>query len=45
MEFGTAKAFDEQDVINAIASESMPQDLETTGKQRWYKRVQYMVFG
>ncbi|CAG8284879.1 unnamed protein product [Penicillium olsonii] len=45
MDFGTAKAFDEQDVINAIASESMPQDLETTGKQRWYKRVQYMVFG
>lgn len=45
MDFGPAKAFDEQDVINAIATESTPPSLEGADKRRWFKRAQYMVFG
>ncbi|CAG8077049.1 unnamed protein product [Penicillium salamii] len=45
MDFGPARPFDEQDLINAIASENMPQDPEGNDKQRWFKRAQYMIFG
>ncbi|CAI7602855.1 unnamed protein product [Penicillium glandicola] len=46
MDFGPARAFDEQDLINAIATEDAERDTEKKSKKEiWTKRVQYMVFG
>ncbi|KAJ5962952.1 hypothetical protein N7501_007893 [Penicillium viridicatum] len=46
MDFGPARAFDEQDLINAIAAEDVERDSEKKNKrQTWKKRVLYMVLG
>ncbi|KAJ5501057.1 hypothetical protein N7527_012178 [Penicillium freii] len=46
MDFGPARAFDEQDLINAIAAEDAEGDSEKKNKrQTWTKRVLYMVLG
>ncbi|KAJ5394594.1 uncharacterized protein N7487_012235 [Penicillium crustosum] len=45
MDFGPARAFDEQDLINAIAAEDAERDPEKNKRQTWTKRVLYMVFG
>lgn len=45
MDFGPARAFDEQDLINAIAAEDAERDPEKHKRQTWIKRVLYMVFG
>jgi amino acid transporter len=44
MDFSPARAFDEQDLINAVATENT-QEPEQIENKRWIKRVQYMVFG
>lgn len=46
MDFGPARAFDEQDLINAIVAEDVERDSEKKNKrQTWKKRVLYMVLG
>lgn len=45
MDFGPAKAFDEQDLINAITAEDTGRDSEKSKHKTWRKRAQYMVFG
>jgi len=45
MDFGPARAFDEQDLINAIATEDAEREPEKDKTKSWIKRVQYMVFG
>jgi amino acid transporter len=45
MDFSPARAFDEQDVINAIATEDSQQEPEKDETKTWIKRAMYMVFG
>ena len=45
MDFGHARAFDEQDLINAIVAEDAERDPEKTKWKTWGKRAQYMIFG
>lgn len=45
MDFSPARAFDEQDVINAIATEDSQQEPEKNETKTWIKRAMYMVFG
>jgi amino acid transporter len=45
MDFGPARAFDEQDLVNAIATESSDQKPEKNEAKTWIKRIQYMVLG
>lgn len=45
MDFGPARAFDEQDLINAIATEDAERDPEKNKRETWTKRVLYMVLG
>ncbi|KAJ6030817.1 hypothetical protein N7460_011083 [Penicillium canescens] len=45
MDFGPAREFDEQDIINAIATEDADRNTEKSKQTTWIKRAQYMVFG
>jgi amino acid transporter len=45
MDFGPAQEFDEQDIINAIASQDSERNTEKSKQTTWIKRAQYMVFG
>ncbi|KAJ6011795.1 hypothetical protein N7522_002150 [Penicillium canescens] len=45
MDFGPARKFDEQDIINAIATEDADRNTEKSKQTTWIKRAQYMVFG
>ena len=45
MDFGPARAFDEQDLINAIAAEDAERNPENNKQKTWRKRAQYAVFG
>ncbi|OGE53487.1 hypothetical protein PENARI_c007G10449 [Penicillium arizonense] len=45
MDFGPAREFDEQDIINAIATEDADRNTEKSKQTTWIKRARYMVFG
>lgn len=45
MDFGPARAFDDQDLINAIAAEDAERDPGKTRQKTWRKRAKYMIFG
>ncbi|KAJ5753399.1 uncharacterized protein N7511_007552 [Penicillium nucicola] len=45
MDFSAAREFDDQDVINNIASEDADRDPEKIRQTTWIKRARYMVFG
>jgi hypothetical protein len=42
MDFGPARASDEQDLSNALATENLEREPEKNESKTWIKRVQYM---
>ncbi|OQD81617.1 hypothetical protein PENANT_c026G10140 [Penicillium antarcticum] len=45
MDFGAAREFDDQDMIDAITTEDAERSPEKSKQTTWTKRAQYMIFG